>query len=331
MRFVALIASLTLIVGLACSSRADKTPPPLDPAYLDPNTAGPTVTPRAGTPTPIATATPIATVQPATLTYSGSITIDGAAVPGGVAVEIRAGSRACGTGVITLAGGVSTYSVEVASDCGGNVARELYVDGMLIGKVSAAGGSRDFALVIPTPTEIDAVPTPIQKAVANGEWANAICSGITAWLEFIRGNADELKALPATTDLVARRDAIVVFLNEVLESTDELITAGVDAGEPDTADGPGIAAAFVRGFAAARSILLAARDSALALPTHDPGAFPQAARALVRALDDGGAAITATFQQVDVDFDTTALAVAMREQPSCAVLYGATNPFETPL
>ena len=104
-------------------------------------------------------------------------------------------------------------------------------------------------------------------------YATGVCGAIADWVDEIQGLNEDLQANLDPSSIDALKDTMVMFLDDVIASTDTVIAEVENVGVPDVDDGDAAAQHLLTGLRDSRGVFQNARDRVEAMPTDDPAAF----------------------------------------------------------
>lgn len=111
------------------------------------------------------------------------------------------------------------------------------------------------------------------ETVSAEAYATGGCGAIAGWVDEIQGLNEDLQANLDPSSIDALKDTMVMFLDDVIASTDTVIADVEDVGIPDVDDGDAAAQHLLTGLRDSRGVFENARDRVEAMPTDDPEAF----------------------------------------------------------
>jgi hypothetical protein len=159
--------------------------------------------------------------------------------------------------------------------------------------------------------------------VSADAYAKTLCTSMKSYVDDVTNlSSTFVSNLSPSADLAGQRDAVVGFLDDVLDATDRLIADLGDAGVPDVDNGQEIDAAVKRSFEQARGIIEDARQQVQDLSLDDPQAFATELSSIGTAIQDSLGSIGGSLESLD----NAELSQAVADEPACAsVTAGATG------
>ena len=111
------------------------------------------------------------------------------------------------------------------------------------------------------------------ETVSAEAYATGVCGAIADWVDEIQGLNEDLQSNLDPSSIDALKETMVMFLGDVIASTDTVIADVEDLGIPDVDDGDAAAQHLLTGLRDSRGVFENARDRVEAMPTDDPEAF----------------------------------------------------------
>jgi hypothetical protein len=157
------------------------------------------------------------------------------------------------------------------------------------------------------------------ETVSAETYATGVCGAIADWVDEIQGLNEDLQANLDPSSIDALKDTMVTFLDDVIASTDTVITNVEDAGVPDVEDGEAAAQHLLTGLRDSRGVFQDARDRVEAMPTDDPAAFGE-------ELQTVGTDIQTSMSTIGEDlgrFESPVLDDVSKDIPECEAVAGS--------
>lgn len=151
------------------------------------------------------------------------------------------------------------------------------------------------------------------ETVSAEAYATGVCGAIADWVDAIQGLNEDLQANLDPPSIDALKDTMVVFLDDVIASTDTVIADVEDVGIPDVDDGDAAAQHLLTGLRDSRGVFENARDRVEAMSTDDPAAFGE-------ELQTVGTDIQASMSTIGEDlgrFESPVLDEVSNDIPEC--------------
>ncbi len=131
--------------------------------------------------------------------------------------------------------------------------------------------------------------TTAASKLSASQWIGQVCGTLTNWKNDLTTKSNNFQSqVSGSTDLQQAKSGLVSFLNSTVSSTNEMISQLQAAGAAPVKDGSAISQALVGGFQQIQVSFSQAQTQAQALPTDDPQAFSNQAKALGTSLDNAG-------------------------------------------
>lgn len=143
--------------------------------------------------------------------------------------------------------------------------RRVFLAGALLAACGCGGGGGDSG----QPSE--------------GEWADDVCTSVSAWLEGLKQAGTSVAARSAQADpgdMAGAKADLVAFVSDAVSGTDKVIDEVERAGVPDGEGGEEAAGNLRAGLERTRDGLVKAQDQAAALETGEPLGFARGAQEL---------------------------------------------------
>jgi hypothetical protein len=148
-------------------------------------------------------------------------------------------------------------------------------------------------------------------------YAQRLCANMQSYIDEVAIlSTDYARELDPAAELDEQRDALLVFLDDVLVATDRLIAGIERGGVPDVDDGEEVVAAIGDTFAEARAILVDARGQVEEISVDDPQTFADQRNEI-------GETIQASLGEIGTSLasiDAPELTAAFNADPECAAL-----------
>lgn len=135
-------------------------------------------------------------------------------------------------------------------------------------------------------TDVQAEEDAGAETVSVDEYADEVCSALSAWVTDIQDRAATITEGIDPGDAAAGKERLEEFIGDTVDGTDELIASVEAAGVPDTDGGEEAAEQIQSGLEQVKSILEDAQDQIGDLPTDDPQAFGQGAQEIATSLQE---------------------------------------------
>jgi hypothetical protein len=163
--------------------------------------------------------------------------------------------------------------------------------------------------------------------VAPTEWAPKFCSTIESFGQKLQSDGDAAEAALSgqVTNLKQAKAQLVSFLSKSVANAKHARQALQQAGTPNTLNGAKIAARFSSALHSAQVLFASAASTAGSLSTTSLPKFEATSKKITAALNKGGDAIEASFNDIATLDTDGAIRMAMRATPACAFL-GTTPP-----
>jgi hypothetical protein len=123
-----------------------------------------------------------------------------------------------------------------------------------------------------------------QASLTASQWATQVCGAVGSWEK-------SLSAAPNVSNTASPQEAkttLVNYLNNVVTSTNTMVSGLQAAGSPAVSDGQAVSQGFIGGFQTLQATFVQAQNQANALSTADPAAFSTGAQALGTTLQSVG-------------------------------------------
>ncbi len=150
-------------------------------------------------------------------------------------------------------------------------------------------------------------------------YATGVCGAIADWVDEIQGLNEDLQANLDPSSIDALKDTMVMFLDDVIASTDTVIAEVENVGVPDVDDGDAAAQHLLTGLRDSRGVFQNARDRVEAMPTDDPAAFGE-------ELQTVGTDIQTSMSSIGEDlgrFQSPVLDDVSKDIPECEAVAGS--------
>jgi hypothetical protein len=160
------------------------------------------------------------------------------------------------------------------------------------------------------------------ETVSAAEYAKSVCTTMSTYVNDVTNLSNTFASgLDPSADLAGQRDAVVGFLDDVLTSTDKLITNLEAAGVPDVDNGQEIVDKIKASFAQAKSVIAEAKDKVQNLSLDDPTAFATQLSGIGTAIQDSMTGIGTSLQTLS----SPELEQAVASEPACSSLSGGAS------
>jgi hypothetical protein len=157
------------------------------------------------------------------------------------------------------------------------------------------------------------------NAGVNEKWVTGLClaaTGYEADLRELSGNVD----LNNTSDTKSIKDRMVRFLQDAQARTRQFKTDIDKLGDPDVKDGKAIESAMSVAAGKVVAVFDQAATDVVALDASDPAKLAQGLETVGESLDTASNDVGDAFDQIDMQYDTTALTKIGQAIPECAGL-----------
>jgi prophage DNA circulation protein len=153
------------------------------------------------------------------------------------------------------------------------------------------------------------------------QWATQVCSSLNSYLSSLQTQANNLQAQSNNaTSLQEAKTGLVNFINSAVSGTNNLVSQLQAAGPAPTRDGAAISQAIVGGIQQLGVAFSGAQAQAQALPTDDPTAFENQAKAVGTSLSNAGNQIGNNINSAVQRFPADNLRGEFNNNPSCQQL-----------
>jgi hypothetical protein len=160
--------------------------------------------------------------------------------------------------------------------------------------------------------------TTAASTVSASQWIGQVCGTLTSWKNDLQTRSNNFQAqISGSTDLQQAKAGLVSFLNSAVQSTNDMISKLQAAGAASVPDGPAISQALIGGFQQIQVSFTQAQTQAQALPTDDPQAFANQAKALGTSLDNAGSTAGKNIQSAVSKFPSDKLDQEFNANPAC--------------
>ncbi|HWC39977.1 MAG TPA: hypothetical protein VG476_15675 [Acidimicrobiales bacterium] len=191
--------------------------------------------------------------------------------------------------------------------------------GLGITGVACGGGSSSSSSTTTTTSGSSNSTTASGKTVS--QWSGQVCSSVTGYLNSLQTEANNLQTQANNaTDLQQGKTALVNFINSAVSGTNNLVSQLEAAGPAPTRDGAAISQALVGGIQQLGVAFSGAQAQAQALPTNDPQAFQNGAKAIGNSLNSAGTQIGNNIKSAIGKYPTDNLQTAFNNNPTCQQL-----------
>jgi hypothetical protein len=159
------------------------------------------------------------------------------------------------------------------------------------------------------------------SSVSPQKWAPKFCTIVSDWQSTISSKAGDLtSAVSSVTDLETARNEIESFLLDMVNTTDDAITAIKAAGTPSSANGGKIVQRVISGFKDAKRAFDRAKTKASLLSTSDPSAFRSEGQQIGDDLTAAGDKIGSKLDGIKKLDKDHKLEAAVKKSKACSVL-----------
>lgn len=160
--------------------------------------------------------------------------------------------------------------------------------------------------------------TTAASQVSASQWIGQVCGTLTNWKNDLETRSNNFQSqISGSTDLQQAKSGLVSFLNTAVASTNDMISKLQAAGAPPVKDGPAISQALVGGFQQVQISFSQAQTQAQALPTDDPQAFANQAKALGTSLDNAGNQVGKNIESAVNRYPSDKLDQEFNANPAC--------------
>jgi hypothetical protein len=154
------------------------------------------------------------------------------------------------------------------------------------------------------------------KSVPASTWSAAVCRSYARWEKQL-AKAGSLGTFATPT---AGRDTIVKYFDRAVKATATLAKDVRTAGTPAGKDGSAITAAFTGEVKSIGAAFAKAKADAAQLPTTDPTAFANAARAIETELQAQATALDALISKLATQYPASSVPKAFATAAECRAL-----------
>ncbi len=154
-------------------------------------------------------------------------------------------------------------------------------------------------------------------------WAGTFCRSFAGYEHTIDGLGARLDSglrTTPSTDLAARRQALVGYLTAVVAQTDGLSQALTNSGTPNVPHGSQFVVNVEHGFHQFRQTVAIAGHHAARLPARDPEAFSTAISRITTTIQAGSQQSRATIAHARSTYGTRQLDLALTGTPACQAI-----------
>jgi hypothetical protein len=160
--------------------------------------------------------------------------------------------------------------------------------------------------------------TTAAGTVSASQWIGQVCATLTNWKNDLQTRSNNFQAqISGSTDLQQAKSGLVSFLNTAVQSTNDMISKLQAAGAASVKDGPAISQVLIGGFQQIQVSFSQAQTQAQALPTDDPQAFANQAKALGTSLDNAGNTSGKNIQSAVSKYPSDKLDQELNANPAC--------------
>jgi hypothetical protein len=160
--------------------------------------------------------------------------------------------------------------------------------------------------------------TTAASTVSASQWIGQVCGTLTSWKNNLETQSNNFQAqISGSADLQQAKSGLVSFLNGAVQSTNNMISTLQAAGDASVKDGPAISQALIGGFQQIQVSFSQAQTQAQALPTDDPQAFANQAKALGTSLDNAGNTVGKNIQSAVSKYPSDKLDQEFNTNPAC--------------
>jgi hypothetical protein len=153
---------------------------------------------------------------------------------------------------------------------------------------------------------------------APNAWAAAVCSQIASWEGRVGSLATDVEAkVQNAVDLAVARTELVAFLDQMVQRTDQLLSAVADVGLPEAERSQEIAAGLRDGLQRVNEGLADARAKAQNLSVASAPEFRQGAEEVAADLAAAGQAVEQELASLGRRYDAPALDAAFDNESDC--------------
>jgi hypothetical protein len=160
--------------------------------------------------------------------------------------------------------------------------------------------------------------TTAASTVSANQWIGQVCGTLTNWKNDLQTRSNNFQSqISGSTDLQQAKSGLVSFLNTAVQSTNDMISKLEAAGAASVKDGAAISQALIGGFQQIQASFSQAQTQAQALPTDNPQAFANQAKALGTSLDNAGNTAGKNIQSAVSKYPSDKLDQDFGANPAC--------------
>lgn len=153
--------------------------------------------------------------------------------------------------------------------------------------------------------------TEASSTVAVDDWAEDFCTNFSAWLDDIKSASSDVGSQVTPGDIESAQTAIAGLFDSASQSTQELITALEDSGDPDIEDGDQLVNDLIEKFQAFDDAAQAAKADTEALATDDIATFQADADQLTTDFQEEVNTVADSFSEIDAKYPSQELNSAL--------------------
>jgi hypothetical protein len=159
------------------------------------------------------------------------------------------------------------------------------------------------------------------EKVPVSEWMNGVCETLSGWRDDVQQQADDFQdSLSSDSSVPEVKDQFVQFLDDVVATTEAMLSDLRDLGVPDVTQGSGIATTMRNGLRKIQTGLEDAHTRAENLPTGDRASFRREVNSIGTALNKSSSAAGDVFDAAKKKYDTKQLDAAEKRSAACKEL-----------
>lgn len=151
------------------------------------------------------------------------------------------------------------------------------------------------------------------ETVSAEEYARGVCSAIGTWIDDVMALQQDLQENLDPTSLDSLKDAMVGFMEDMVSSTDTVISDVEAVGTPDVDNGEAAAEAVLTALRGVRTVFQDAGDRVADLGTDDPQAFASELQSMATDVQSSVSDIGSEFDQ----FESPELKEVFEDVPEC--------------
>jgi hypothetical protein len=181
--------------------------------------------------------------------------------------------------------------------------------GLAITGVACGGGSSSSS---------SSSSTTAATTVSASQWIGQVCGTLSSWKNDLETKSNNFQAQANQfTGLQQAKSGLTNFLNSAVQSTNDMLSKLQAAGPAPSKDGAAVSQALIGGFQQIQVSFQQAQTQAQSLPTDDPQAFENQAKALGTSLDNAGNQAGKNIESAVSRYPTDNLDQQFNANPTC--------------